>query len=198
MDRVGHELGRPAPLHLAVVRSRCFVRIQPMWLQTKPSFGVCRSSPGLVGLRVVHAVHRHPGDRAALAREHARERAEVLERLREPEAAVRQQAVVRQADPDRAGQPPEDEREPEARPGERPGREQRARVDRAEPADVDPVEALAVPGQWSTQASSDGPTGRSESQASRSGDGRIVRLASHQRADAARGRTSAQAGRARG
>ena len=146
MHGVGDELGGPPLLQLALVHAD--LAQHPADVAPEEAvLGRVEVLARLVGLRVVDAVHGHPRDRPALARQHAGEGAEVLERLRHAEAAVGQEAVVGQADPDRAREPPEGEGGAEPGPGERPRGEQGAQVQGREPAHVHPVELLAVPGQ---------------------------------------------------
>ena len=113
---VGDELGGPPLLQLALVHAH----LAQHPADVAPEEAVLRAcgGPRPAGRTsgVVDAVHGDPRDRPALARQHAGEGAEVLEGLRHAEAAVGQEAVVGQADPDRAREPPEGEGGAEPRP----------------------------------------------------------------------------------
>ena len=81
-----------------------------------------------VGVLVVHAVRRDPGDRAAFESERAANSQEVLNPARRFVPAVRQQAVVTHADAEAAGNPIQHDGECERLPGKEEERSDRADV----------------------------------------------------------------------
>ena len=71
-----------------------------------------------VGVRMMAAVRRDPGDWSALQRENAEEGEEVLDRLWHLQAAMREQAVIAEGDADAPRDVTEDEENANRAPGE--------------------------------------------------------------------------------
>ncbi len=96
----------------------------------------------VVRVLVVDAVRGHPEDRAALERERAADRQEVLDPLVGLVAAVRQQAVVGHADAEAAGDEPHDDRGEDGAEVDVEERGDGADVERRHRGDGDPVVAV--------------------------------------------------------
>ncbi len=109
VNRVLGQVRHVATQHVGVVVHR-LAHEDPAHVRPERALARAVRVAFMVGVLMVDAVRCHPEDRATLEGECAADRQEVLHPLRGLVAAVGQQAVIRHADPEAAGDKPHDHR----------------------------------------------------------------------------------------
>ena len=125
--------------------------VEPLDVRPPPALVDVVRVAFFVGVRVVLAVRRDPPDRSALHRQRAEEAREVLDGFRRLEAAMGQQPVIAQRDPQAARDVGHDDEDRHGAPGEEHGQErgQRDDVDETQPESRAVIAfAAAAKGGW--------------------------------------------------
>jgi hypothetical protein len=143
VEAVAGEIGNVAGEGLVLACMDLPRTIQPMCAHQGLRFGSVRIA-GLVAVLMMNAVDSNPEDRSAFERERGADSEEVFNPLGSLEAAMREQAVIADADAEVDGQDPKDGCDCQTAPTEVEERGDCADVEGGDKAGGDPIDATVV------------------------------------------------------